>query len=185
MMTAPYRLAPVHRFPWLNLSQGYTALAAWLARAAGAVEGRPPRVAIDGFSGVRWAPFIAALTGALQEQGMAAPLCLSAEGCLQPEDALAAHLRPFLTDDPVFGRLYRGHLAELWDWEAVEALRRRLDAATTGPGDGPLIVYGPGAAGLAAADLVLYVDVPKDAGQALAAAGEIFPWAAGSASRST
>ncbi len=173
-MNGHYRLSPVHKYPWLQLESGYAALAARLANAARATTS-PLRVAIDGYSGVRWAPFMTKLREALRDEGLAAPRCITTEECFQSEDTLARTLQPFLTGDPVFGRLYHGHLAELWDQEAVAAVRRRLDGAATGPGDGPLIVYGPGAERLAAADLVLYVDVPKNAGQALAAAGDVTP----------
>ncbi len=170
-MTDAYRLLPVHRFPWFRLDQGYATLAAHLARAADASSG-PVRVAIDGFSGVRWPLFIGGLADALREHG-GAPHFVSTETCFLEEESLQRTLHPFLTDDPVFGRLYRGVLADLWDPGAAAKLQEQVGAATMESND-LIIVYGPGAAVIAPADLVIYVDVPKDVGQALAASGEVF-----------
>lgn len=171
-MTGGYRLSPVHRFPWFRLNQGYAALAAHLVGAAGASSG-PVRVAIDGFSGVLWPLFIAGLTDALRDHGGAAPRFFSTETCFLEEETLQWILHPFLTEDPVFGRLYRGVLANLWDQGAVAELQEQVSAATT-EGNDLIIIYGPGAATIAPTELVIYVDVPKDVGQALAAAGAVF-----------
>ena len=166
-MSFPYRTHPVHRFPWLQLAQGYTALAAYLLTE---VREGVPLVAIDGFSGIRWAPFIEALCQALRADNLE-PLLIDAETCLLPEGEIEQLLRPFLTNDPVFGRLYHGHLDELWDETAATAARRRIAEAKAEL----VIVYGCGAARLAPDGPVIYVDVPKDAGQALAGDGEVFP----------
>src|SRR5690242_554511 len=111
-MSFPYRTHPVQRFPWLQLERGYTALGVYLA--ARMREEGSRHIAIDGYSGVRWEHFIDALGHALREHGLA-PRYVCAEACFQPEANLDQMLRPFLTGDPVFGRLYHGHIDELWD----------------------------------------------------------------------
>jgi mannose-6-phosphate isomerase class I len=117
---------------------------------------------------VRWEPFVESLAAALRGLGLQ-PRWLSTERCFLPETELRRMLHPFLTDDPVFGRLYHGHLTEMWDGARLAELRREIADA-----EGPIIVYGPGAARVGPADLTVYVDLPKDVGQALAARGEVF-----------
>src|SRR5438309_11391190 len=103
-MTSTYRLLPVHRYPWLHVEQGYAALAARITRAAAGTS-RPWRVAIDGFSGVRWPLLIEGLSAALRAQGGPAPRLYATETCFLEDESLQRMLHPFVTDDPVFGRL--------------------------------------------------------------------------------
>jgi len=170
-MTTAYRTHPVHLFPWLDLQQGYGALAARINAAAAATNGTL-RVAIDGFSGVRWDRLVAQLAAALDAcPGPTLPLTvLPTEDLFPDESDLAETLRPALTDDPVFGRLFHGHLSELWDPARVAARRARIGRAR-----GLVLVVGPGAAGLVEPDLLMYVDMPKDVGQALARDGAVCP----------
>jgi len=161
-----YRTHPVHEFPWLGLERGYSALAERVT-AATDTSGTTTRVVIDGFSGVRWTPLIEGLVDALRRHGLT-PRCVSTDELFQPAPTLRGMLRPFLTDDPVFGRLFHGHLTEMWDSLRLDAMRREVTDAT-----GLIVVYGPGAGRIASADLLIYVDVPKAAGQALVADGAV------------
>lgn len=165
-MATTYRTYPVHLFPWLQLSRGYQSLAA-LLRAHVEKHSGPLTIAIDGFSGVRWDLFLTGLCQELDASGVPTT-CFSTEGCLPSETVLLDMLQPFLTDDPVFGRIFHGHLADLWDGACLDQLRREV-AAT----EGHIIVFGPGAGRITAADVTVYVDVPKDAGQHLVASGVV------------
>ena len=139
-----YRTSPVHELPGLEIAAGYDALAVAIRRR---VEEAGPGalVAIDGFAGTRWSPFADNLWGALERAGVAARW-LSTAGCFLPATRIEEILAPTLTADPVFGRLFRGHLEELWDPERAEALRQALLVRAT-----PTIVYGFGASLLARA----------------------------------
>ncbi len=164
--TSGYRTHPVHQFPWLHIDAGHESLASELARRiAAAVEPRP--IALDGFSGVEWGPFIAALRAALDRREVEVHW-RSTEDLFLPGERIDEILASSLTDDPVFGRLFRGHLEELWDADKARALRGEV-----GVGAGATIVYGIGASLIAADGLQVYADVPKDRGQELVARGAI------------
>jgi mannose-6-phosphate isomerase class I len=164
MVAATYRMQPVHVMPGFAIGEGYDALAADLQRR---LERRGPRplVVIDGFVGTQWDLFVAGLRAALERRGFTARWHSTA-ACFLSASRIDAILAPTLTDDPVFGRLWRGHLEELWDAGRVTALRRALAHRS-----GTAIVYGFGASRLAAGDPRVYVDVPKHCGQELAVQG--------------
>ena len=155
-----YDTHPIHVFPWLAIQQGHTTLAQQLF--AFIQEASSPIISIDGFVGLEWSPFIDGLQAALADLSVEVAW-LSTAPCLLPVEQIATKLDTYLTDDPVFGRLFYGHLEELWDAEAVEVLRQRIERRTY-----PTIVYGFGASRLVPDALQVYVDVPKDRGQELA-----------------
>lgn len=183
-----YRTHPVHRVAGLAIASGYAALAAEISDLRRRVA--LPIVVIDGFVGVQWEEFAVRLRAALDEQaghtghasrsaGEAAPVGTfdkaahatpgeiewspTADLFAQPRE-IERLLASYLTDDPVFGRLYHGQLPELWYPERVDTLRERIAERT-----GCAIVYGYGASLVVDGDLRWYLDVPKDRIQALAA----------------
>ena len=165
-MAKAYRTHPVHIFPWIDIHAGFDALASELTlRMAG--ESTRHLVIIEGFVGIQWNVFVAGLRAALETCGVSAAW-LSTDGCLLEQDRIASLLHADLTDDPYFGRVHRGHLEELWHREAVFDLRQAIDGRR-----GPCLLYGFGASLLAHGDTRIYVDVPKDRGQELAARGEV------------
>lgn len=156
-----YDTHPIHVFPWLAIRQGHTTLAQQLCAFIQQAS-TPIIISIDGFVGLEWSAFIDGLQAALADLSVEVAW-LSTESCLLPAEQIAATLDTYLTDDPVFGRLFHGHLEELWDAEAVQVLRQRIERRAC-----PTIVYGFGASGIAPDALQVYVDVPKDRGQELA-----------------
>jgi len=166
MVSPTYRTQPIHTMPNFVVGEGYEVLAARVCERI-AAAGPRPLIVIDGFVGTQWAAFIAHLRAALGDVGVAA-CWRSTVDCFLPPSRIDALLAPVLTDDPVFGRLYHGHLEEWWDAGRVETLRRTaLDRAET------TIIYGFGASRVAEGDLRVYVEVPKDCGQELAAGGAV------------
>jgi hypothetical protein len=153
----------VHVFPWLDVRDGYEALAAVLRQrlAGSTLGGQLPLVVLDGFAGVQWDRVIPALRAALEGQGVTADW-LSTEGCFLSPERIAALLAPLLTEDPVLGRVYRGHLEELWDPGRAAALRSAVAARTA-----ITIIYGPGASCVAQASIQVYLDMAKDKGFAI------------------
>ncbi|MDB5059983.1 MAG: hypothetical protein JWO59_3455 [Chloroflexi bacterium] len=164
MISSAYRTRPVHEIPGLAVDAGYAPLTARVRRC---VEdtGSSALVVIDGFIGTQWTAFMAALRDELEHEGIAARWCSTA-GCFLPPAQIDAFLAPTLTPDPVFGRIFRGHLEELWDRDLVAALRRTVRERTE-----LTILYGFGASRLVEGNLVVYLDVPKDRGQELAMLG--------------
>lgn len=163
---AGYRTHPVNEFPFLRLEAGYPALARSIERLLGPRPGdSPPLVAIDGFVGTDWGSVRDRLGEALRALGQDVEWLPTASVFSSPEE-VERRLWPFLTDDPVFGRLYRGRLEELWDPNAAHRLRKALEART-----GVTVVYGFGASLLAEGAPVVYIDVPKEVGRARAERG--------------
>jgi len=119
-----YRTHPVHICPGLAIQQGHASLAQRLLEL---IQKTPqhPLISIDGFVGVEWSVFLAGLQTALAPAHLEIRW-LSTEECLLPADQIEQHLQPFLTEDPVFGRLFHGRLEELWDADAAAALRSQV-----------------------------------------------------------
>ncbi|MBO0744844.1 MAG: class I mannose-6-phosphate isomerase [Candidatus Dormibacteraeota bacterium] len=166
-LPAGYRTHPVHEFPFLRVETGYPALARAVGRLLQSVSHRPPVAAVDGFIGVEWAAVRERLGTALEDSGQDVQW-LSTGSVFPSTDEVNRRLWPFVTDDPVFGRLFRGRLEELWDPSAAQRLREALAARTR-----PTVVYGFGASLVAPEAPVVYIDVPKAVGQARAERGSI------------
>ncbi|MGM9682709.1 MAG: class I mannose-6-phosphate isomerase [Eubacteriales bacterium] len=81
---------------------------------------------------------------------------INMEDCLLSEAEYAEKIRPFLTDDRVFGRMYFGTIQDFQVPVKVEHLKKRLEAS-----DGLTVVYGFGASCLGNADLVIYADMTR------------------------
>lgn len=170
MGRAAYRTRPVHAFPWLDVCVGHDALATELRRYATRISpqtGCQALIVIDGFVGVQWDVFIARLKSALDRCHITARW-FSTDSCFRPADEINQMLAQALTSDPIFGRVFHGHLEELWDISRAEGLRRQVEEATE-----LIIVFGYGASRIVNGGTRVYVDVPKDRGQALAEQGAI------------
>lgn len=119
-----------------DLAVGYAELGALCAGA--------PVVAVDGMWGADWDRIVAALPGYR---------VVRTTDYLRPPEELRAHFQPWLTDNPVFGRICDRPLSDYFRADALEAAAR---------GD-RLLVVGPGAAAVRPdADLRLYCDVPRE-----------------------
>lgn len=123
--------------------------------------GGPVTAAVEGWYGVDWA----ALKSGLQAEAQAQQLSLEiidASGLFQSPAAIEAYRRPFVTDDPSFGRVNgQGVLQDILVPEKVAALKRRLEGGGAQITSDALLVLGPGAAvpALASAyDLRFYAD---------------------------
>ncbi|WP_273384330.1 class I mannose-6-phosphate isomerase [Enorma phocaeensis] len=69
---------------------------------------------------------------------------------------LTARLKPFLTDDRVFGRMCYFDLADLMEPERLEAAREQVNAA-----EGPVVVYGWGATLVHPGDQLVFFDMTR------------------------
>jgi mannose-6-phosphate isomerase class I len=161
-----YRTHPVHNVPSLNLRAGFDALAADLTDGMD-MAGSALLAVIDGFVGIQWDVFIDGLKRAFVARGVSVEW-ISTDSCFLSADVIADRLKSDLTGDPYFGRIHRGHLEELWDSERVSALHARIQNRP-----GPTVLYGYGASLCGRDGKLVYVDVPKDRCQALAAAGAV------------
>src|SRR5947209_11027963 len=168
--SATYRTHPVHVFPWLEIHAGHNTLAEALYQLASSSPG-PKLIVIDGFVGLQWERFISALRTDLHH--LTPHTCwLSTERCFRPADEIRDLLTTSLTSDPIFGRIFRGHLEELWEAEQLAALHTSIERSHKENDDDLLtIVYGFGASCVTSEGVQVYVDVPKHRGQQLAAQG--------------
>ncbi len=171
--SALYRTDPIHIFPDLDIQEGHDVLAAKLLQLVRRSEDRK-LIVVDGFVGIQWELFIAKLQAAFEVYDLSIRW-LSTDVCFRPTAEIDALLEASLTQDAVFGRLFHGHLEDLWREDHVAALRNTLNVLSKKEADDNLItvVYGYGASCLAASGVQVYVDVPKDRGQQLAGQGAV------------
>jgi mannose-6-phosphate isomerase class I len=162
-LSSAYRTHPVHLFPWLTIETGQFALAQALLQAINQLPG-PHILVIDGFIGLPWHDFITRFRAALADH-VSEVRWLSTETCLRPSHEIQAMLESSLTQDPVFGRIFRGTLKEFWVPEQLAALQTRL---ATNAAEHLTIVYGFGASHVTTQGIHVYVDVSKDRCQQLA-----------------
>lgn len=160
------------KFPAVNVAhagdcrRGWDEIAGTLTVAASAGLSVQPRwlVAIECYPGVNIDEIIAALRPRLQ----ASRWILSQE-VFKPEPEIDRMLAPYLGgDDPIFGVLCPLTLGEFFDENQVSVLYRCLQSAT-----GTVVVIGPGASLCAAADTVIYADLPRWEGQLRQRRGEV------------
>src|ERR1019366_3777116 len=96
-------------------------IAGLLRRGGG--EGSAAAAAIDGWYGVDWEAIKGGLREAAAEEGLALEIISSAD-LYQPQEMIEEYRRPFVTDDPSFGRV-NGHglIADILDAAKVATLR--------------------------------------------------------------
>lgn len=92
---------------------------------------------------------------------------LETAGALKPAEEIERTVAPFLTDDPVFGRLSDLDLDAFFDPARLRGLRERVRRA-----EGTVLVTGPGAALVAPDGLLVYADLPRWEAQLRQRAGE-------------
>src|ERR1039458_2828272 len=108
--------------------------------------GKPATAAIDGWDGVDWAGLKDCLIDAAKASGLSIEVLSTAELYL-PESEIENYRRPFVTDDPSFGRVNgSGVLKDILDNHKVDALKDRLAAPANRITKDALVVVGPGAA---------------------------------------
>lgn len=162
-LSSTYRTHPVHRFSWLAIETGHDALAMTLLQAS--EQGAGPRLlVIDGFIGLPWSDFIERLRTALAAS-LTEIRWFNTDICLRPPDELQSLLAASLTQDPVFGRLFRGDLDDFWAPKLVASLREQI---MDGADESLTIIYGFGASRVTSQGVQVYIDVPKDRCQQLA-----------------
>ena len=137
---------PNPRYPLTGgeVERGFGALAGSLA------ETRPRTLAIDGPAALPWSGFLTRLGEALAGRDLTAEL-VDARHALSPWKEIQQRTdASLLPGDRVFGRIFEGSLADLFD-ELSDA---------TGTGANIVVIFGPGSA-LFEHDLLWYADLPK------------------------
>jgi mannose-6-phosphate isomerase class I len=115
-------------------------------------------VVCDGFVGVRWDIWRECLDAALAGLGRSASWVNVQEALAEADAARNAVIQSHLTDDPLFGRLYRGKITDFFDRAELRRLKERVAR-----NPGITVVYGAGASLVGGAgDCLLYLDVSKE-----------------------
>ena len=135
---------------------GFGPLAREVARA------RPAVLAVDGPAALPWEDFVAALVESVQAAGLGADVVDLRRHFAPWEEIERRTAAATLPGDPVFGRVFEGTLASLFD---------DLPSTTRSTGDEVTIVFGPGSA-LVHHDVLWLADLPKRVSLAAVQRGE-------------
>ena len=93
---------------------------------------------------------------------------VDAADAYKPGDDIAAMVQPYVTDDPVFGRLNDLTIDDFFDPVALARLRAEVRDS-----DGRIVVVGAGASRVAEPDVLVYADMPRWEAQQRQRRGEI------------
>jgi mannose-6-phosphate isomerase class I len=150
-----YRTLPVNRAP-LPIMKGHQEIA---RRVLQAVQGKSRALIVtDGFEGARWDAWSKGFSGALRAAGWAVTAIDCGRALRRGDAAQEAVLQFHLTDEPVFGRIYRGKIQDFFDPAKLRALQQDIQLAT-----GVVLLYGPGSTVVAGGgDCLVYLDVSKE-----------------------
>ncbi|HKE29281.1 MAG TPA: class I mannose-6-phosphate isomerase [Bryobacteraceae bacterium] len=123
-----------------------------LARIRAAIAPGPYVLCVECYPGVFDREIADAFAQALRPQRT-----IFAEECFYPPAALERMLSPWLTDDPVFGRMAPLELSEFFDPARLRTCRRSFDQAS-----GLVLIVGPGASLVAERwNLLVYCDLSR------------------------
>lgn len=142
------RRANYDRRPQVAVGSRGEVAVGWAEVAARLRDGRV--VVVDCYPGVLEQDR-AALIAAL-----GADMVIDVEDALLPAAAIDELVAPDLTDDPIFGRVTSLALADLFDPERLDSLRRQVAAA-----QGRVVVVGTGASLVADGDVLVLADLPR------------------------
>lgn len=149
-----YDMSPAFPLTSGRINVGYRQLADELRRA---VETGARVFALEGFAGVPWNDVRQTLDAACRAQGLTLTW-RNVDDWLLVEAYLNKRLAPYLGgDDPLFGRLFDGELSDFFGQDRLQHARESVLRI-----DGPVVVYGSGAALACVPDRLIYLDVPKD-----------------------
>lgn len=166
----PYNPFPTFESPHIDLLEGYAQLA---QLAAGRVPNGLRVLVVDGFHGVDWGRFRAALDEALLAEGIQAEW-LEMATAQASQDTIRTAIEPFLGgDDPLFGALYPLGLDAFFDPRGLADLRGLVSTRRGVAAGAMTIVYGCGAGLVEQWDALWYADIPKDIIQARARDGQL------------
>lgn len=82
-------------------------------------------IALDGYVGNDWKFIIGEIEAELEAQGYSVSF-FNVESALKSQAEIDKILEPFLTDDPVFGRIYKKDLVTLFDKQKLASLKKEI-----------------------------------------------------------
>ena len=150
-----YRTLPVNACS-LPVMRGHDEIASEILRK---IRGRARALVVcDGFVGARWDLWMKHLGESLRDQGVQAVWFDCSEALREDDAARSAVLQFHLTDEPVFGRIFRGKIHDFFDPLKLKGLAEKI-----GQTPSVVVLYGPGASLVAGTgDCLVYLDVSKE-----------------------
>jgi len=129
-------------------------------------EGRPVLLAMDGTCGIDWKSRIPRLKGALEKQGFRVTL-IDFSGSYKSSRTIERLVRPAMTEEKTFGRIFSGKLEDFLDKDRIAHLQERFARYKKQPSRSPKVIlcHGSGAAckplrGLY--DIIFYRDLTRE-----------------------
>ncbi|MHB8806201.1 MAG: class I mannose-6-phosphate isomerase [Anaerolineaceae bacterium] len=125
-------------------------------------------IGIDGYIGTNWQLIKSQLEKLLSEKHFQI-IFLDIETCLLPEEEINNRLKPFLSGDPIFGKVYTGNLNSFYDANKLKNIKTKLSEikSRANPKEFTVIVcYGTGALLSMLRshyDLKMYFDLTREA----------------------
>lgn len=126
-----------------------------LASIAYEAAGAPAVIAVDGMWGVAWDIIVEAIRTGAARRGATWEIVWTTAYLRSPAD-IRSHFQPWLTDNPVFGRICTEPLAAYFDTGRLTAAVAEARARAS-----VVIVAGPYALGACQADVGIYCDLPR------------------------
>jgi hypothetical protein len=136
------------------------------ARQALGEEKKTLLIAVDGYAGFDWQRSVPPMRKQLERDGFRVTV-IDTSMVFKPARSLEAVIRPSMTDEETFGRVFSGTLMDLVDRHRLDRLRKRLEKYRAGRPRSPraVLCFGPGAACAPLRhlyDLLLYRDITRE-----------------------
>ena len=137
-----------------------------MAKSVFLEEARPVLLAMDGTCGIDWKSKIPRLKGALEKQGFRVTL-IDFSGSYKSPRAIERLVRPAMTQEKTFGRIFRGKLEDFLDEDRIAGLQERFARYRNQRPRSPRLIlcFGSGAACKPLRrlyDIVFYRDITRE-----------------------
>jgi mannose-6-phosphate isomerase class I len=149
--------------------RGYAAITKELVRKIEAIPKNRKTVIVECYPGVREEEIHTAFKETLKPD-----MVIHSGDAALDGPAIEAKMRPYLTDDRVFGYLYPFDLDEFFPVQKITAIQKRIDALD----NGVVLICGVGASLIYPADILIYADLARWEIQLRYRSGELGNWKA-------
>ena len=136
----------------LDSWRGWRQIIAELRSHLSTIEKKKIVIAVDLYPGNSEDDFTSIL-----REGLEPELLVSAQRVMLPAEELSKLLASDVTDDPIFGKLTRFKLGELWDQKSLKQVRSKVDKIE----EGLILTLGVGASLITEPDVIVYGDLAR------------------------
>ncbi|MFC1895704.1 hypothetical protein ACFL0Q_03440 [Thermodesulfobacteriota bacterium] len=129
-------------------------------------SGRPVVVAMDGYSGIDWEKIISRMKRRLKKKGLIVAM-IDFRSFYRPPQEIEEIIRPCMSGDRTFGRIFGGKLDDLLNESRVSRLKERIENERKTETKSPraILCFGPGAACKRLRklyDIIIYRDISRE-----------------------